>query len=351
MFPSPIGGIPYPIDFAPSLVFAVAYGCLLPLVAYRIFDRNSRTILLIGSCIFTVERIVAFSLRAAQSVNASKRFNVGLMAYIQSDLALGYIGIAIDLGKLLRTLLVAPTYGSDTYVQSTEAESRYRYWISTAKLDGAAAGDKEEQRDFPTKPPEGTPDAPRTRAWIRGLAGAVALAFLSAIVVGIIATSNLPNVVKGEANTDQNMVLRYVSTAVALFLIVGNAAASVWAYICLPRVNRQGCVILFVISWLLCIIAVYRLSVMQNTTESLQSTASGSLNSVGDKAAFYIFHILPEWLSSALLFVFNTRRIFSTGFIGDWRLADEGPKEKERRLKKEAAHREKLQLRKLEDPQ
>lgn len=90
---------------------------------------------------------------------------------------------------------------------------------------------------------------------------------------------------------------------------------------------------------------------MHNMTDSLRSMAPGSLTSRADKATFYIFHVLPEWLSIGLLFIFNTRREFSTGFIGDWRWRDETPKELESRLKKEAIHREKLKLRKLETPE
>lgn len=90
---------------------------------------------------------------------------------------------------------------------------------------------------------------------------------------------------------------------------------------------------------------------MHNTMESLQSIAPGSLNGVGDKAAFYIFHVLPEWLSSFLLFTCHTRRIFSTGLVGDWRWRDETPEELQKRLRKEATHRERLQLRNLKDPE
>jgi hypothetical protein len=81
---------------------------------------------------------------------------------------------------------------------------------------------------------------------------------------------------------------------------------------------------------------------MHNTMDSLQSMSPGSFSSPGDKAAFYVLHVLPEWLATMLLFAFNTRRVFSTGLCGDWRFRDETPKELEKRLKKEAEHRLKL---------
>lgn len=88
--------------------------------------------------------------------------------------------------------------------------------------------------------------------------------------------------------------------------------------------------------------AIYRLSVMFNKTDSLFSTAPAALNSRGSKALFYIFHILPEWLASALLFGFNIRRTFATGPFGDWRNADETEKERAKREKQEAKRRTRL---------
>ena len=55
-FPTPIGGIPLSVDFAPSVFFAVLYGILSPLVLFRMLDRRSRTVLLIGTAAFAIER-------------------------------------------------------------------------------------------------------------------------------------------------------------------------------------------------------------------------------------------------------------------------------------------------------
>ena len=57
-FPAPVGGTVLPPDFAPSVLFAVLYGLLLPLLAYRMLDRRSRCTLLIGTMAFSVERCV-----------------------------------------------------------------------------------------------------------------------------------------------------------------------------------------------------------------------------------------------------------------------------------------------------
>jgi hypothetical protein len=84
------------------------------------------------------------------------------------------------------------------------------------------------------------------------------------------------------------------------------------------------------------VIAVYRLAIMWHRTPSLDSTEPGTLNSPGAKASFYILHVLPEWIASAVLLGFNTRKIFATGAFGDWRGVDDRPKDIERREKRKA---------------
>jgi hypothetical protein len=92
------------------------------------------------------------------------------------------------------------------------------------------------------------------------------------------------------------------------------------------------------------IIAVYRLVVMQSTTFAYEYPGPGSYNSAGAKAAFYTFHILPEWTVCAILGVLNVRQTFNTGPNGDAKWWDETPKEKEKREKKEEKKREKKLL-------
>ena len=74
-------------------------------------------------------------------------------------------------------------------------------------------------------------------------------------------------------------------------------------------------------------------------------SAPSPLNTPLSKAAFYIFHVLPEWLAMLIFFGNNIRKTFGTGFRGDGRLWDETEKERTERLnkeaKREAKHREK----------
>lgn len=76
-FPSPIGGVPFPSDFAPSIIFAILYGLLLPVLAYRIIDRKSRNALLIGTTAFAIERLAYFLLLIFKDVNNGVNFEGG----------------------------------------------------------------------------------------------------------------------------------------------------------------------------------------------------------------------------------------------------------------------------------
>jgi hypothetical protein len=72
-------------------------------------------------------------------------------------------------------------------------------------------------------------------------------------------------------------------------------------------------------------------------------SAPSPLNTPLSKAAFYIFHGLPEWLASSILFGNNIRKTVGTGLVGDKRLWDETEKEREYILKQEAKREAKRQ--------
>lgn len=94
-----------------------------------------------------------------------------------------------------------------------------------------------------------------------------------------------------------------------------------------------------------CVIAIYRMSVMPRKVTSLAATR---MNTPGEKAAFYIFHILPEWLASVVLFVDNIRKTFGTGIAGDLRFKDETDKEKKKRIASEEKRKAKKAARAAE---
>ncbi|KAF9476866.1 hypothetical protein BDN70DRAFT_881858 [Pholiota conissans] len=312
-FPAPVGGTPFPIDFAPSLTFAVLYGALVPLMVYRMFNRRSRSILLLGTFLFSTERIVIFALRAVQSRNESHRLSPGLTTYMQISFAIGFIGIANNIVNLVRCLLVNATYGPSTYGQSAAAASK---------------------GGLMEPPPLGTPDYPKARQWIRRGAWITSSSFIGAFVLGLVALSNYNKTFNDQQQADTTDLLRFISTVAALVLTTVLVKATVLGKYFLPRICNRAVLVTLTMTTLICIIAIYRLTVMGQRTTSLEMV--GPLDTTGAKAAFYIFHVLPEWLAALVLFGGNTRQTFGAGMFGDYRLRDETEAQKQKRETKEA---------------
>lgn len=59
-FPSPVGGSPLALDFAPSILFAVLYASLTPLIIYRVVSPKSRSLILLGPSLMAIGRYVLF---------------------------------------------------------------------------------------------------------------------------------------------------------------------------------------------------------------------------------------------------------------------------------------------------
>ncbi|KAF5328866.1 hypothetical protein D9619_011724 [Psilocybe cf. subviscida] len=352
-FPAPIGGKIDNDDFAPSILFAVLYGLLLPLVAYRMLHRRSRTLLLLGSAIFAIERIVVFSLRARQARRES--ISRGLTTYMQLSFGTGFLGLANDLVNLLRCLLINPTYGSDKWPEAPGARTNDDEVDPTDSSANDTNAESDYQHLYPSEdtlsmkllqhsmppPPPGTPDKKKLRDDVRGWCGLCALGFLlGATVTSILASTWFSRGYDNQKRANEVQIFRYVSTGIMLALSgLMTYYGAVWGYTKLPRVNRMGCVVFMVLISLTSIVGVYRLTVMRLRTDSLQ--VPGPLSTAWAKTAFYVFHIVPEWLFILILFSVNTRRIFGTGPWGDYRGKDETEKQRQKREAKEAKRRQK----------
>jgi len=321
LFPAPIGGTVLANDFAPSILFAVLYSTLMPLMFRRLWYRQFRCTLLIGTIIFSIERIALFHIRSqaalAQERNGFSSFSSSIMTYQQISFGMGFIAIASDVVRLARSLLVNATYGPEKYSESSAA----------AKGGGVS-------------PPSAdtTPDQPRARSMYRLSTGFLGLAFLIAVIIGIIGNSNYSKSIDiNQSNADLTANLRIASTAIAIGLSCIVVHITFRGFQKLPRVNKRGVTIIGVIYTLIIMIGTYRLSVMWIKTTSL--TASSPLNTPGSKALFYIFHVLPEWLATLILLGIDVRETFGTGLFGDWRLWDERKKERVKRLARRKENR------------
>ncbi|TFK20921.1 hypothetical protein FA15DRAFT_759050 [Coprinopsis marcescibilis] len=323
-FPSPVGGVALPSDLAPSILFAALYALTLPLVFYRIFARRSRTFILFGTAGFAVERVVIFVLRAMQARSDSMRLSVGLTNYMQSSFGTGYASISWDLVSLTRCLVVNPTFGYNTYSQSSAAATKGCYMPS------------------PTVEDE---DHPKERRVLRDITGIIALLFAGSVIPGIIANSKYTAGVDDADRARRDLILKYVSSGVALILQHLMLLAVIWSYLKHKRPGQRGILVLSILIFLMGTVSLFRVVTMHNTTTAIDSTAPRSMNTPREKAAFYILHVLPEWLTTVFLFGFNIRKTFGTAAWGDWRRKDETPTEREKRDKKAAERDERKRRR------
>lgn len=319
MFPAPIGGTILSSELAACIVVIVLYGLLVPVLAYRIWDRRSRTTLLFGTCVAVIDRIVYFTLRTIAARRAGLEISNGLLKYGQVSFGLGFVGIGGDLVSLLRCAMINPTYG----------------YGDAGRWDESPASHTKDAEFEP--PEEGEPGQPELRGRMRVYLLWLGLSYLASSVPGMVCLAwyerkNWEDEVRG----DKLFNMRYASTAVGLFLVFLTMATALWSRKHLARVCHKAIHISLVLCVLSGIVAAYRLSVMHYRTPSPEFTGPGSLSSPGAKAAFYVLHILPEWLSVAILLCFNVRKIFGTGLAGDWRGVDETAKQIATRREREA---------------
>ncbi|KAH9476786.1 hypothetical protein JR316_0010701 [Psilocybe cubensis] len=266
--PAPIGGTVYPGDFGPSVLFMVLYAALVPLMLYRMFDP---------------ERVAIFALRTIQSRSETQRFASGIVS-------------------LLRCMLVNPTYGSEMYFQSPAAATKGGTY---------------------SPPPPGTPDVPRLRARLRRLMAFMSLTFFAAIVPGIISNSGYSQNFHNQDAANRKSTLRFASAAINLALCLTMVLTTVWSLKWFPSNSKRETGIVFTVASLMAVISIYRLSVNHFKVTSLAGPSP--LNSSGAKAAFYIFHVFPEWVANTILLFPNIRKLFGTGAWGDFRFKDMTP--------------------------
>lgn len=351
-FPAPVGGVPDELDFAPSIVFAILYALMVPIAIWRVAHPRSRSIVLLGTSIFSIERLISFSLRARAATDAGFRASVGIETYFQTSYSGGFIAIGQDLVNLLRALLVASTLGGDMVARHklTPPHVRKAHKLTGSELElapratGKTGGEgvyamevevgvgADTERDAAsatsTTARTGGPefaDQTKLRQTIRKWLGVASLLFLTAVIVSAVGGGNYKNAVKGH---DGALVrsLWYVSTALGIGLLVAAAVTALFACYKLPRVPRTSALWIVLVACLLSVVGIYRITVISHSTTSLFSTGPGSQNSARAKAAFYVLHAAPEFVSIAVLVSRNARHTFGTGPWGDLRARDPQPK-------------------------
>jgi len=184
-------------------------------------------------------------------------------------------------------------------------------------------------------------DQPHQRYWYRRFSDLLNIGFLGAQVPGLVGNSIIGQAMEEAHKAKAMMSLRYASSGMALFFSVVLAAMAMWASSKIPRFKKSAGMLILFICGLFSITTIYRLCVMYHTTTSLTSTSPGSQNTSAEKTVFYIFHIIPEWISVLMLLSCNVRDVFGTGMFGDDRARDETESEKAAREAKELYKAEK----------
>ncbi|KAJ1306113.1 hypothetical protein OPQ81_010824 [Rhizoctonia solani] len=280
----PVGGIPVSADLAPSIVFVVLYALLLPIVIYNFFFRKPRAwnTIQIGTVIFAVERIAWCIIRAVQAAHPEKRSSGGLMNYIQATVGLGFIGISSDAINLLRCVLVH----------------------TTLPENGASK------------------DRRTARRYYRYFCYFFGLAFLASTIPGIVASSGYDSARFNQSQADKNLHLLNASAIIVLVFQAITIIISLLAAFKVKEIDRMRCFELAALTLLIMPVPIYRLCVLHIRTINVFEPLSPSA-----RAAFYIVHLLPEWLCVCVLLGTNVRARFRTGRWGDHEMA-ETPRDK-----------------------
>ncbi|KAF7340049.1 hypothetical protein MVEN_01922900 [Mycena venus] len=311
--PSLVGGIVLrAYDLPGAIAFAAAYGLLIPVLIYRLFDKRWRTAVIIQVLCFAIERPVAFSLRAAVAAQPNTE-------------SPGLSDIKTSPYRPRQLYKGPPSSDSESHSHPVVANLPPLVSISSSGFW------KSSVLQLPSTP---IVDDPRRRFWYRRWSEFLLVLYLLGMTLAVIATAHLWKPTDSGWNL-ANQILRYTSSAIGLVLVLLESATLLWALKNVPHIDQRAVRFLLVLTTLLTIPPLYRLVVMHSTTANIAAPDHQALNTSADKAAFYIFHILPEFTVVFIICFFNVREICQTGFKGDERWRDETPKEREKREKKE----------------
>lgn len=227
---------------------------------------------------------------------------------MQTTLAIGYVSIASDLVTLMRHLLSAPANPQRPETVESPQSSNSLIMEATGKsrfLDTSFTQSDNRSNNYAKE---------RARCGYIGLL--LPLCWVSIALGSVYGALYL----KAKDSPDKaRMVqqLRYASSGVNCLIVTLVQLFSVYAAVSIRNINRNHTYLITALATLMNILTVYRLVVMKNETTAIDSLAPGSLNETSAKIAFYIFHVAPEWITSAILLGINVRNRFGTGFRGE----------------------------------
>ncbi|KAJ1307129.1 hypothetical protein OPQ81_001247 [Rhizoctonia solani] len=245
------GGIPIKSqDLAPSVIFIIAYACLVPLAIWRLASKASRSTTLIRPAIFIIARIVTYVIRAVQS---NGDYSEGLFIAEQVLLLAGF-PIICDAILTLLEYHITRTHTSPKQGQITQRVCRL-----------------------------------------------LRLALLAALIIGIIAGTQMSSAITDPSKASSLRTLRNANAALCLAIVLGVIVVVLFAQFH-KNLPIQPTMLLVFMAGCLVIAGAYRLALIHSSSPVL---------AVSTKAKFYILLALMEWLVAAALFVVNARVVFA----------------------------------------
>ncbi|KAG8935360.1 hypothetical protein FRC00_011110 [Tulasnella sp. 408] len=264
---APIGGFPSSFDIAPTITFIVLYGCLVPLCVFRISSPKSRNVVQLPIVAAIIERILNLSVRLLQATGKWPWTSAILLEYQQITLEWGWIALAHAMVAFWRSVAVNATRPDPEKGEGGDQKKmRQRIKKVTYAFDGSY--------------------------WVAQLLGVGA-----AICWRISLHDGLSQGLKAQVDG-----LRYSAICLAMILILASAGGVLWTRNRMQGADQRACSYLVYLYLSILVVPTYRLTQYPSFSSSNTS-----------KALFYVFHLTPEFLISAILVALNTRQLFQTG--------------------------------------
>ncbi|KEP47862.1 putative proteophosphoglycan protein [Rhizoctonia solani 123E] len=229
------GGIPTKSqDLAPSVIFIIAYACIVPLAAWRLASKASRSTTLIRPAIFVLVRIATYIMRAIQS---NGNYSETLFIVEQVFLLAGFPIICEAILSLLE-YHITRTHTSPKQGQITQRVCRL-----------------------------------------------LKLALLVALILGIVAGTKMSSAITDPTKAPQLRALRNANAALCLAIVLGIIVVVLFAQFH-KNLPIQPTALLVFMAGCLTIAGAYRLALIHTSSPPLATST---------KAKFYVLLALMEW--------------------------------------------------------
>ncbi|KZT68394.1 hypothetical protein DAEQUDRAFT_727971 [Daedalea quercina L-15889] len=345
-FPVPIGGVPFPGELPPSLLFEIAYILIIPLIVFRFVTKASRTMVIMGVTFTTGERIMNFAFRIAQADNSNLRTSKFMLNWLQGAYCAGFLALANDVLHIARAYLVNTTRRIDAEYAGDKSDAdglapdppnvddRQDSCVDAIQLEELGASDAVSKmsskndliqavKEVKAADIRSTHDEPKRRLCFRIICITLTITFGVAAILGAISGGSYYDGMTNRSKAKLTQQTRFLEAILGLVILQSTNLLLLTAWVTRSRrVHYKRVLYLCLITCILTIPPVYRLAVMSAKTTSLLTTTPDSFNGFRAKALFYGLHIFPELIGAVLLLGINVRTAYNTGLGGDFGVRD-----------------------------